>query len=227
MSDDQPIWGNNQAVAPTPGVAIIAVNLGDNFTVKGGNIIQIFYHGLDEATQAILNAGGIFLYKTPNKAHQLLEDRVLLKLDCSKDIKAKPIWKTIAFAESSDNSQLMEKMEALTTKIKSQFKDIKGEMKEMQDGCNSCRGPHPSSECDDKPMGGPKEKKPTMPIEDIEETTTIHGPLVNSNAKTTIIHDDSKDEADKAEKEVDPSSSKQNKSNPPPLKAYKLKIPYP
>ncbi|GKC08336.1 reverse transcriptase domain-containing protein [Tanacetum coccineum] len=34
---------------------------------KGG-IIQIFYHGLDEPTQGILNAtvGGIFLYKTPN-----------------------------------------------------------------------------------------------------------------------------------------------------------------
>ena len=39
-----------------------------------GTIIQIFYHGLDEASQAILDAGGIFLYKTPNEAYQLLED---------------------------------------------------------------------------------------------------------------------------------------------------------
>ncbi|GJS36788.1 reverse transcriptase domain-containing protein [Tanacetum coccineum] len=33
-----------------------------------GAIIQIFYHGLDEPTQEILNetAGGIFLHKTPN-----------------------------------------------------------------------------------------------------------------------------------------------------------------
>nr|GEY44231.1 integrase, catalytic region, zinc finger, CCHC-type, peptidase aspartic, catalytic [Tanacetum cinerariifolium] len=53
----------------------------------------------------------------------------------------------------------MEKMEALTTKIDSQFKEIKGEMKEMRDGCNSYRGPHPSTECDDKPMGGPKEEE--------------------------------------------------------------------
>ncbi|GKF18260.1 reverse transcriptase domain-containing protein [Tanacetum coccineum] len=96
-----------------------------------GTIIQIFYHGHDEATQAILNVEGIFLYKTPNEAHQLLKDRVLLKLDLSKDIKAKPLRKTVAFAEGSDNSQLMEKMEALTTKIDSQFQDIKGEMKEM------------------------------------------------------------------------------------------------
>ncbi|GJZ30371.1 reverse transcriptase domain-containing protein [Tanacetum coccineum] len=48
-----------------------------------GNIIKIFYHGLSEITQEVLNAtaGGIFLYKTPNQAYQLLEDKVLLKLD--------------------------------------------------------------------------------------------------------------------------------------------------
>ncbi|GJU22308.1 hypothetical protein Tco_1155650 [Tanacetum coccineum] len=74
-------------------------------------------------------------------------------------MKAKPIHKTIAFTKSSNDSKLMEKMEALTTMIDSQFKDIKGEMKEMQEGCNSCGGPHPSSECDDKPMGGPKDKE--------------------------------------------------------------------
>ncbi|GJX77236.1 reverse transcriptase domain-containing protein [Tanacetum coccineum] len=35
-----------------------------------GEIIRIFYHGLDEPTQGILDgtAGGIFLYKTPNQA---------------------------------------------------------------------------------------------------------------------------------------------------------------
>ncbi|GJY73509.1 reverse transcriptase domain-containing protein [Tanacetum coccineum] len=45
-----------------------------------GNIIKIFYHGLSEITQEVLNAatGGIFLYKTPNQAYQLLEDKSLL-----------------------------------------------------------------------------------------------------------------------------------------------------
>ncbi|GKB65035.1 reverse transcriptase domain-containing protein [Tanacetum coccineum] len=48
-----------------------------------GNIIKIFYHDLNETTQEALNAaaGGIFLYKTPNQAYQLLKDKVLLKLD--------------------------------------------------------------------------------------------------------------------------------------------------
>ncbi|GKE04732.1 reverse transcriptase domain-containing protein [Tanacetum coccineum] len=252
MADNQPMWGNNRAVAPTPGAAIVAVDLGDNFTVKGhhlsmikdrqfegraranphnhiaefvkicgmfrygntnadaiklklfpsflagdakvwfnklspgviatweqmrqafvsgffspamfdrlmgemrgftqnpneslvdawlqikdllrrchghglgrGTIIQIFYHGLDEATQAILDAERIVIYKTLNEAHQFLEDRVLLKLDWSKDMKAKPIRKTIAFEESSNDSKLMEKIEALTTKSTSNSKKSK------------------------------------------------------------------------------------------------------
>nr|GEZ35757.1 reverse transcriptase domain-containing protein [Tanacetum cinerariifolium] len=48
--------------------------------------------------------------------------------------------------------------------------------------------------------------------------------LVNPNAKTTIIHDDSEDEADEAEKEVEPFSSKQAKSDPPPLKAWHAQL---
>ncbi|GKC45559.1 hypothetical protein Tco_1063281 [Tanacetum coccineum] len=54
-----------------------------------------------------------------------------------------------------------------------------------------------------------------------------YDPPVNPNAITTVIHDDSEDEADEAEKEVESSSSKQAKSDPLPLKSYKLKIPYP
>ncbi|GJZ41851.1 reverse transcriptase domain-containing protein [Tanacetum coccineum] len=48
-------------------------------------IIQIFYHGLDEPTQGILDvtARGIFLYKSPNQAFQFLDDQVLFKLDWS------------------------------------------------------------------------------------------------------------------------------------------------
>ncbi|GJZ02861.1 reverse transcriptase domain-containing protein [Tanacetum coccineum] len=73
-----------------------------------GNIIKIFYHGLSEITQKVLNAaaGGIFLYKTPNQAYQLLEDKVLLKLDWAKNKKTKStLKKAVAFAdEGSSNS---------------------------------------------------------------------------------------------------------------------------
>ncbi|GJV51056.1 hypothetical protein Tco_1446797 [Tanacetum coccineum] len=161
-------------------------------------------------------------------------------------------------------------------------------MKEMRDECNSCGGPHPSSECDDKRMGGPKDeeanyayrgqKNHQASIQDLEtkfgrlsdqcstrptgslpsNTQTnpkpnptndkpyrppsarnehvnaiftrsglTYDPSVNPNSKTIVIHDDSEDEVDEAEKEVEPSSSKQTKFDPPPLKAYKPKIPYP
>ncbi|GJY38658.1 reverse transcriptase domain-containing protein [Tanacetum coccineum] len=46
-----------------------------------GTISQIFYRGLDDPTQGILDIRGIFLYNTPNKTFQILEDKVLLKLD--------------------------------------------------------------------------------------------------------------------------------------------------
>ncbi|GJT15688.1 hypothetical protein Tco_0874394 [Tanacetum coccineum] len=44
-----------------------------------GVIIQIFYHGLDEPTQGILDvtADGIFLYKSPNEAFQFIEDKAM------------------------------------------------------------------------------------------------------------------------------------------------------
>ncbi|GJT91588.1 hypothetical protein Tco_1080433 [Tanacetum coccineum] len=55
-----------------------------------------------EITQEVLNAaaGGIFLYKTPNQAYQLLEDKLLLKLDWAKNQKTKSsLKKTIDFAD--------------------------------------------------------------------------------------------------------------------------------
>ncbi|GJZ93822.1 hypothetical protein Tco_0666025 [Tanacetum coccineum] len=41
MANDQPMWRNNRAVAPTPRATIIAVDLGDNFTVKGHHLSMI------------------------------------------------------------------------------------------------------------------------------------------------------------------------------------------
>ncbi|GJZ12814.1 hypothetical protein Tco_0548044 [Tanacetum coccineum] len=89
-----------------------------------GNIIKIFYHGLSEITQEVLNAasGGIFLYKTPNQAYQLLEDKVLLKLDWAKNQKTKSsLKKTIAFANegssNSDTDKIIARMDAITLKM--------------------------------------------------------------------------------------------------------------
>ncbi|GJU56935.1 reverse transcriptase domain-containing protein [Tanacetum coccineum] len=90
-----------------------------------GAIIQIFYHGLDEPTQGILDitAGGIFLYKSPNQAFQFLEDKVLFNLDWSIKYKNEHHQKSVSFTDGSnsnnDNSRLMEKLAALTIKTNS------------------------------------------------------------------------------------------------------------
>ncbi|GKC10418.1 hypothetical protein Tco_1007200 [Tanacetum coccineum] len=119
-----------------------------------GNIIKIFYHGLSKITQKVLKAvaGGIFHCKTPNQAYQLLEDKVLLKLDWTKNQKPKSsLKKTIAFADegSSDanTDKIMARMDAMTMKIDAQYK-------EMQSCSNNSK--HEYDE-DDKPMSPEEE----------------------------------------------------------------------
>ncbi|GJS16386.1 hypothetical protein Tco_0410858 [Tanacetum coccineum] len=75
--DDEPMWAADRVVALTPGSAITIPETANKFAIK---------------------AGGIFLYKTPNEAYQLLEDKVLLKLDWAKNQKTKSsLKKTVAF----------------------------------------------------------------------------------------------------------------------------------
>ncbi|GJS37786.1 reverse transcriptase domain-containing protein [Tanacetum coccineum] len=114
-----------------------------------GNIIKIFYHGLNEITQEVLNAaaGGIFLYKTPNQAYQLLEDKVLLKLDWAKNQKTKSsLKKTVAFAaegsSNSDTDKIMARMDAMTIKMDAQYKELQ----------SRARQPTPDLDDDDIPM---------------------------------------------------------------------------
>ncbi|GJT72356.1 hypothetical protein Tco_1031642 [Tanacetum coccineum] len=128
-----------------------------------GNIIKIFYHGLNETTQEALNAaaGGIFLYKTPNQAYQLLKDKVLLKLDWAKNQKPKtPIRKTVAFIDegnsNSDTDKIMARMDAMTMKMDAQYKETKSRTK-----CNHCEGNHSTADCndDDTPMSREEEAR--------------------------------------------------------------------
>ncbi|GJW29339.1 hypothetical protein Tco_0046214 [Tanacetum coccineum] len=103
-----------------------------------GVIIQIFYHSLDEPTQGILDVttGGIFLYKSPNQAFQILEDKILFKLDWSTKSQNEHHQKSVPFADGSDsnddNYRLMEKLESLTIKMGSHFQSLKEEMHEMR-----------------------------------------------------------------------------------------------
>ncbi|GJW31772.1 hypothetical protein Tco_0051804 [Tanacetum coccineum] len=120
------------------------------------NIIKIFYHGLNEITQEVLNAvaGGIFLYKTPNQAYQLLEDKVLLKLDWAKNKKNKSLLKkTVAFAdEGNSNSytdKIMARMDAIIIKMDARYKELQSHAKQ----------PTPDLDDDEIPMSREEEAK--------------------------------------------------------------------
>ncbi|GKE39766.1 reverse transcriptase domain-containing protein [Tanacetum coccineum] len=121
-------------------------------------IIQIFYHDLDEPTQGILDVttGGIFLYKSPNQAFQFLDDKVLFKLDWSLESKIEHHQRSVAFTNESnnDNSRLMEKLEAPTIKIDSQFQSLKEELQDMRNKYQDLGDNHASKNHmnDDTPM---------------------------------------------------------------------------
>ncbi|GKC42689.1 hypothetical protein Tco_1060411 [Tanacetum coccineum] len=125
-SDDQLMWSSTRNVAPTRSSAIVQLPISNKFHIK------------DDPTQGIFDAGGIFLYNTPNEAFKILENKVLIKLDISDDSKKNPNPKTVVSASgrniTSDHAILMDKFEALTTKIGSEFLIIRNELKEMRDG---------------------------------------------------------------------------------------------
>ncbi|GJX46306.1 hypothetical protein Tco_0271496 [Tanacetum coccineum] len=108
-------------------------------------IIQIFYHGLDESTQAILDitAGGIFLYKSPNQAFQFLEDKVLFEHDWSIKSQNKHHQKSVAFTNGSnrnnDKFRLMEKLASLTIKMDSQIISLDEELQDLCEKYNELR----------------------------------------------------------------------------------------
>ncbi|GJZ39151.1 hypothetical protein Tco_0585714 [Tanacetum coccineum] len=136
----------------------LAVSFPNSFrlTPQRSNIIKIFYHGLSEITQKVLNAaaGGIFLYKTPNQAYRLLEDKVLLKLDWAKNQKTKStLKKTVAFSdEGSSNSntdKIIARMDAMTLKMDARYKELQTHAKKTK----------PDLDEDDIPMSREEEAK--------------------------------------------------------------------
>ncbi|GKE74129.1 hypothetical protein Tco_1536170 [Tanacetum coccineum] len=103
-----------------------------------------------------ITAGGIFLYKSPNQAFQFLDDKILFKLDWSLKSNIEHHQRSVALADGSnnDNSRLMEKLEALTIKIDSQFQSLKEELQDMRNKYQDLRDNHASKNHmnDDTPM---------------------------------------------------------------------------
>nr|GEU79915.1 hypothetical protein [Tanacetum cinerariifolium] len=131
--DDEPMWAADRVVAPTPCSAITIPETANKFAIK---------------------AYGIFLYKTPNQAYQLFEDKVLLKLDWAKNHKTKSSFKkTVAFADevssNFDTNKIMARVDAMTIKMDAQYKKLQSRAKQ----------PTPDLDDDDMPMSREKEAK--------------------------------------------------------------------
>nr|GEW20857.1 hypothetical protein [Tanacetum cinerariifolium] len=77
------------------------------------------FHQLDDPTQGILDAGGIFLYNTPNEAFQIPEDKVILKLDFLGEFQISPKTGVSAGGNNinSNHAMLMEKFEISLQKL--------------------------------------------------------------------------------------------------------------
>ncbi|GJX75873.1 reverse transcriptase domain-containing protein [Tanacetum coccineum] len=140
----------DRVVAPTPGSAITIPETENEFSIKAlfdrllGEIRAFSQHENESLTDAWLrmkemlrncHASGIFLYKIPNQAYQLLEDKVLLKLDWAKNQKPKSsLKKTVAFAaegrSTSDIDKIMARMDAMTIKMDAQYKDFQSRSKQ-------------------------------------------------------------------------------------------------
>ncbi|GKE93381.1 reverse transcriptase domain-containing protein [Tanacetum coccineum] len=168
-----------------------------------GAIIQIFYHGLDEPTQGILDitAGGIFLYKSPNQSFQYLEDKVLFEHDWPIKSKNDDHQKSVSFADGSDsktdNSQFMEKLKAMDSQIIS----LNEELQDMREKYNELRNGNTSKNNmnDDTPMcerheanyirseDGPQIPPPVVEVEtEVTKDTMLPNGIVDDVDKPTI-----------------------------------------
>ncbi|GJS35571.1 reverse transcriptase domain-containing protein [Tanacetum coccineum] len=162
----------------------------------------------------VLNAtaGGIFLYKTPNQAYQLLGDKVLLKLDWVKNQKTKStLKKTVAFADegssNSDTNKIMARMDAMALKMDAQYKELQSNAKKTK----------PDLDEDDIPMSREEEAKVMQ---------TFFNPNNQQDNSKTPINFDSDDEDEEPTPQPKTQNPKSVKETPLP-KPYKPKILYP
>nr|GEY84554.1 hypothetical protein [Tanacetum cinerariifolium] len=162
--DDEPMWVTDRVVSSTLGFEITILEIADEFAFKCNHLTLVKGNQFDGRTKTdphkhiheflIICACGIFLYKTPNQAYQLLGDKVLVKLDWAKNQKTKSsLKKTVAFADegssNSDTDKIMARMDAMTIKIDGQYKELQ-----------SCaKQPTPNLDDDDMLMSHEEEAK--------------------------------------------------------------------
>ncbi|GKE69093.1 hypothetical protein Tco_1527165 [Tanacetum coccineum] len=177
-----------------------------------------------------------------NRNSQPQEDTLSVSPTPEKKFDFEKTMLEFMVAQKSSNDFVKNQFFNLKTKVEqgqknhqASIQDLETKFGRLSDQCSSRPTGSLPSNTQTNPKPNPTNDKPYRPpfarnehvnVVFTQSGLTYDSP-VNPNAKTTVIHDDCEDEADEAKKEVEPSSSKQTKSDPLPLKAYKPKIPYP
>ncbi|GJX04398.1 reverse transcriptase domain-containing protein [Tanacetum coccineum] len=250
MAGDLAMWGNNQVIAPTPGAAIVAVDLRDNFTVKGHHLSMIKDRQFVGRSRTnphkyiveFVEVCGMFHYGNTNT------DAIKLKLFPSSLAGEAKIWfnelnpsvittweemrqsfrdRLSQYRDEKRNSNPNEEnppIPCLPEKKleESEFEKTMREFGVAQKASNDFVK-NQFYNLKTKVEQGPKNHQAA--IQDLETNGKTYDPPVDPNAKPAILLDDSKDEDDEVEKEAEPLPKKPTHADPPPLKAYKPKIP--
>ncbi|GJX66749.1 reverse transcriptase domain-containing protein [Tanacetum coccineum] len=180
-----------------------------------------------------------------NKNSQPQEDAPFVPPTPEKNFDESDFEKTMRefmVAQKSSNDFVKNQFFNLKTKVEqgkknhqASIQDLETKFGRLSDQCSTRPTGSLPSNTQTNPKPIPTNDKPYHPPSARNEHVNVvftrssltYDPPVNLNAKTTVIHDDSEDQVDEAEKEVESSSSKQTKFYPPTLNAYKPKIPYP
>ncbi|GJS83133.1 reverse transcriptase domain-containing protein [Tanacetum coccineum] len=238
--DDELMWAANRVVVLTLGSAITIPETANEFTIKGE--AKTWLDELNEGTiktkmtQEVLNAaaGGIFLYKTPNQAYQLLEDKVLLKLDSARNqITKSSLKKTVAFADEDTFMDLKTKLKTTTKNHQALIQNLKAKFDILADKQSARPSGYLPSNTQPNPKGS--SSKPYQPPQARNEHVNgiffwsgkSYDPPINlndqQNKSETPINFDSEDEDEESTPQPKSQTPKPVKETPIP-KPYKLKI---
>ncbi|GKD01002.1 reverse transcriptase domain-containing protein [Tanacetum coccineum] len=230
--DDEPMWAANRVVALTLGSVITIPETAYEFAIKALfdqllEEIRTFSQPENESlTDAWLRMkemlqnchGGIFLYKTPNQAYQLLKDKVLLKLDWAKNQKTKSsLKKTIDFADegnsNTDTDKIMARMDAMTIKMDAQYKELQSRAKQ----------PTPDLDYDDMPINtqpNPRGSKAYQPPQARNEHVNA---VFTRSGKSYKPPDNSDDQQNKSENPINFDSDDEDDEPTPQPKTQPTK----
>nr|XP_043628890.1 uncharacterized protein LOC122600230 [Erigeron canadensis] len=112
-------------------------------------IVNIFYNGLDENSQILLDAagGGIFLYKSANDAYQVMEEKVMMRMSKTKVEEGKS--KAVSFVEAKEESSRMEaKFDTMMNLFTNKFNSLEKEMNNLKYGYSHGGASHNSEDYD-------------------------------------------------------------------------------